>query len=140
RAGRGALTSVAVVERRLASILPQGRNRRLYLGISLIDATGSGAFAPITALYLTQVVGLPAVRVGLGLAVAGLVGMATTPVAGALVDRFDARTLTTAGFALSALGFAAYTGVHSFVAFLVVGSFIEIVETVARSARKMFAF
>ncbi|MBV8597799.1 MAG: MFS transporter, partial [Actinobacteria bacterium] len=125
---------------RLARILPPGRNRRLYLGITLIDATGSGAFGPITILYLTQVVGLAPVRVGVGLTVAGLFGMAAIPVAGALADRFDARALTAGGFALSAVGFAAYTGVHSFAAFLVVGSFIEIVEGTAKSARRMFAF
>lgn len=70
---------------RLARILPQSRRRRLYVGISLVDALGSGAFTPVSVLYLTQAVHLPAVRVGIGLTVVGLVGMAVTPVAGALL-------------------------------------------------------
>jgi MFS family permease len=121
-------------------ILPPGRDRRRYLAIAMVDALGSGTFAPVTILFLTQIVGLSPVRAGLGLAIAAAVGLAVTPVAGTLADRFDARTLTIAGFALSGLGFVAYAAVHSFAEFLVVGIAIEIVDSIARNSRKMLIF
>ena len=121
-------------------ILPPQRDRRLYLAIAMVDALGSGTFAPVTILFLTQIVGLSAVHAGVGLAIVAAAGFATTPVAGALADRFDARSLTTAGFALAGLGFVAYAGVRSFPAFIAVGIAIEIVETVASNARKMLIF
>ncbi|HVW88465.1 MAG TPA: MFS transporter [Gaiellaceae bacterium] len=115
-------------------------DRRRYLAIAMVDALGSGTFAPVTVLFLTQIVGLSAVRAGLGLAIVAAVGFATTPVAGALADRFDARTLTLAGFALAGLGFVAYATVHSFGEFVAVGIAIEVVETIASNARKMLIF
>ena len=121
-------------------LLPPGRDRRRYLAIAMVDALGSGTFAPVTVLFLTQIVGLSAVRAGLGLAIVAAVGFAMTPVAGALADRFDARTLTMAGFALAGLGFVAYAAVHSFAEFIVVGIAIEIVDTIASNARKMLIF
>ncbi|HVU76443.1 MAG TPA: MFS transporter [Gaiellaceae bacterium] len=121
-------------------LLPPGRDRRRYLAIAMVDALGSGTFAPVTILFLTQIVGLSPVKAGLGLAIAAAVGLATTPFAGSLADRFDARTLTMAGFALAGVGFVAYTAVHSFAGFLVAGVAIEIVDTIASNSRKMLIF
>jgi len=121
-------------------LLPPGRDRRLYLGLCVVDALGSGVFAPISVLYLTQVVGLPPVQVGLGLAVVGALDVVATPLAGALVDRVEARRVAAAGYALAGVGFVLYLAVHSFVTFLLVGALIEVAERAGRSGRRMVAF
>lgn len=122
------------------SLLPPGRDRRLYLGLTLVDALGSGVFTPVSVLYLTQVVGLSPARVGLGLALTGSLGFLVTPAAGAIVDRYDARLVVTFGFAVTAVGFVFYTGVRSFGAFLVVGSLITVFDGIGRSGRRIVAF
>jgi hypothetical protein len=121
-------------------LLPPGRDRRLYLGVCVVDALGSGVFTPISVLYLTQVVGLPAVQVGLGLALVGVLDIVATPLAGALVDRVDGRLAAAVGYALAGVGFVLYLGVHSFATFLLVGGLIEVAERVGRSGRRMLAF
>lgn len=121
-------------------LLPPGRDRRLYLGVCIVDALGSGVFTPISVLYLTQVVGLPAVQVGVGLALVGVLDVVVTPLAGALVDRVDGRLAAGLGYALAGVGFVLYLDVHSFATFLLVGGLIEIAERIGRSGRRMVAF
>jgi MFS family permease len=121
-------------------LLPPGRDRRLYLGVCVVDALGSGVFTPISVLYLTQVVGLPAVQVGVGLALVGILDVVATPLAGALVDRVDGRLAAGLGYALAGAGFVLYLAVHSFATFLLVGGLIEVAERVGRSGRRMVAF
>jgi hypothetical protein len=121
-------------------LLPPGRDRRLYLGVCIVDALGSGVFTPISVLYLTQVVGLPAVQVGVGLALVGILDVVATPLAGAFVDRIDGRLAAGLGYALAGVGFVFYLSVHSFATFLLVGGLIEVAERVGRSGRRMVAF
>jgi hypothetical protein len=90
-------------------------------------------------LFLTTIVGLSAVQVGVGLAVAGAVGLVATPVGGALADRYDPRILSATCFALAGAGFAVYPFVSSFAAFLVVASAIQGFERLERTGAKLIA-
>jgi hypothetical protein len=124
----------------LSRLLPASRVARRYVGISLIDATGSGAVAPITILYLTQIVGISAVHVGLALAITGAVGVVATSAAGSIVDRIDSRAVAAVSFAVCAVGFLLLTRVDSLISFLCVGTLIQLAERVAQASRKIVAF
>jgi MFS family permease len=128
------------VRARLARVLPAGRDRRRYVGISLIDATGTGAFAPLTILYLTQIVHIPAVHVGLAIAITGAVGIVATSAAGAIVDRTDSRIVAAVSFVVCGVGFLLLTRVDSLESFLLVGTLIQVAERLAQASRRMVAF
>ena len=119
--------------------IPRDRNQRLVLIAYLVNALGTGLFLPISVIYLTRIVGLPATRVGLGLTIAGLIAVVAGPCAGPLLDRFDARPVVVGCFAASALGFAAYLAVGSFAAFLAVAIVIQFASRMSRPAGKVLA-
>ncbi|MBP2040416.1 MFS transporter [Streptomyces avidinii] len=58
-----------------------------------LDRAGTGVWAASSVLYFTFVVGLDAGRLGLLLGAAGVAGIAGSPLAGHLADRFPVRTL-----------------------------------------------
>lgn len=119
--------------------ISRDRNQRLVLLAYLANALGTGLFLPISVIYLTRIVGLPATRVGLGLTIAGLIAVVAGPCAGPLLDRFDARAVVVGCFAASALGFAAYLAVGSFPAFLAVAIVIQFAARMSRPAGKVLA-
>ncbi|MGC5019642.1 MFS transporter [Micromonospora sp. DT47] len=100
-------------------IPPPGRLRTLALA-TLANTVGSGLWLTGAALYLTRDVGLSAASVGLGLTVAGLVGLTASVPLGALADRRDPRTLRALLQLLQAAVAASYLLVGSFPAFLAV--------------------
>ncbi|WP_327737017.1 MFS transporter [Streptomyces nojiriensis] len=72
---------------------PGGRDARIMLLTQALDRAGTGVWAASSVLYFTFVVGLDAGRLGLLLGVAGVAGIAGSPLAGHLADRFQVRTL-----------------------------------------------
>ncbi|MFI7111415.1 MFS transporter [Nonomuraea sp. NPDC050227] len=97
---------------------------RPFLVGMFVDALGNGLYVPLTLLFIHEVTGLPMTTVGLGVTVAAVVGLAANPVAGTLIDRFDARRVLIATYVLRAAAFAAYPLVDGFVALLVVAALI----------------
>jgi hypothetical protein len=118
-------------------LIPSTTTARRYVGISLVDAVGSGAWLPITILYLTRVVGLSAVSAGTAVGLAGILGIVAAPITGILVDAFDVRLVAAAGFLVAGAGFAVLTEVRSFFAFLVVGGAVSYAERTAATARRV---
>ncbi|GGR78345.1 MFS transporter [Streptomyces nojiriensis] len=72
---------------------PGGRDARIMLLTQALDRAGTGVWAASSVLYFTFVVGLDAGRLGLLLGAAGVAGIAGSPLAGHLADRFQVRTL-----------------------------------------------
>ncbi|MEY9870553.1 hypothetical protein ABH931_000007 [Streptacidiphilus sp. MAP12-33] len=72
---------------------PGGRDARIMLGAMLVDRTGTGVWAASSVLYFTFVSHLGARQIGLLLGVAGLAGIAGSPLAGWLAGRLPARGL-----------------------------------------------
>ncbi|MEU8326270.1 MFS transporter [Nonomuraea sp. NPDC048881] len=97
---------------------------RPFLVGMFVDALGNGLYVPLTLLFIHEVTGLPMTTVGLGVTVAAVVGLAANPVAGTLIDRFDARRVLIATYVLRAAAFAVYPLVDGFVALLVVAALI----------------
>ncbi|MFB7466812.1 MFS transporter [Streptomyces sp. NPDC056224] len=72
---------------------PGGRDARIMLLAQLLDRAGTGVWAASSVLYFTFVVGLDAGRLGLLVGAAGVAGIAGSPLAGHLADRFPVRSL-----------------------------------------------
>ncbi|MFJ7206881.1 MFS transporter [Streptomyces sp. NPDC098789] len=72
---------------------PGGRDARIMLFAQLLDRTGSGVWAASSVLYFTFVVGFDGRQLGLLLGVAGVAGIAGSPLAGRLAGRFSVRAL-----------------------------------------------
>jgi MFS family permease len=78
---------------------------------SLLFALGEGTFMTGSAVFFTQIVGLSAAQVGLGLTIAGAAAFLAAWPMGKLVDRFGPKRM----WALSATGQAAMFAVWPFV-------------------------
>ncbi|WP_063775064.1 MFS transporter [Streptacidiphilus anmyonensis] len=72
---------------------PGGRDARTMLLAQFVDRTGTGVWAASAVLYFTFVSRLDARQIGLLLGVAGIAGIAGSPLAGWLAGRFPARAL-----------------------------------------------
>ncbi|MGC4820275.1 MFS transporter [Micromonospora sp. DT63] len=105
--------------RGVSPLPPSGRLRTLSLA-TLANTVGSGLWLTGAAIYLTRDVGLSAAQVGVGLSVAGLVGLTASVPLGGLADRRDPRTLRAVLQVLQAVVAATYLLVGSFAVFLVV--------------------
>jgi MFS family permease len=116
------------------SFLPREANQRRVLAASFVDALGTGLFLPLTVAYLSRVVGLSPMQIGLGLAIAGFAAVAAAPVSGALVDRCDARAVVLGCFSISALGFLAYVAVDSFGSFVALAVALQLASRMERPA------
>src|SRR5687768_6787516 len=85
---------------------------------SLLFALGEGTFMTGSAVFFTQIVGLSAAQVGLGLTIAGVAAFLVAVPMGKLVDRFGPRRM----WALSALGqsslFAFWPFIDSFTGYV----------------------
>jgi len=78
---------------------------------SLLFALGEGTFMTGSAVFFTQIVGLTAAQVGLGLTFAGIAAFLAALPMGKLVDRFGPKRM----WAVSALGQAAMFAVWPFI-------------------------
>ncbi|MGK5445210.1 MFS transporter [Micromonospora sp. URMC 105] len=107
------------VRPRWSPLPPPGRLRTLALA-TLANTVGSGLWLAGAPLYLTRDVGLHPAAVGLGLTLAGLLGLTAAVPLGGLADRRDPRTLRALLQLLQAGVAGAYLLVGSFPAFLVV--------------------
>jgi MFS family permease len=126
---------------RLAAMLavPRDRDARIFAVAAVVDALGNAMFLPVSALFFVNVVGLPVTRVGLGLSIAGVVGMLGPLLSGPPVDALGARrvVLTLCGF--RALAYACYPLVRGFWPFVALVSVTAVVDHMARPALQAMA-
>ncbi len=78
---------------------------------SLLFALGEGTFMTGSAVFFTQIVGLSAAQVGLGLTIAGIASFVAAYPMGRLVDRLGAKRM----WSVSAMGQAALFSVWPFI-------------------------
>jgi MFS family permease len=101
---------------------------------SLLFALGEGTFMTGSAVFFTQVVGLSAAQVGLGLTIAGVASFVAALPAGKMVDRYGPKRM----WALSATGqaslFAFWPFIDSFTGYVAMAVTMEVVGSLGGSA------
>jgi MFS family permease len=107
---------------------------------SVLSAFGDGVFLTGSAVFFTQIVGLSAARVGLGLTIAGVVTFAAAVPLGRLSDRFGAKRVWAICSLVEAVVYLAWLAVGGMVAFVAVLVALELVSTASRAARNAYRF
>src|SRR3954465_16066479 len=115
-------------------IPPTPLSRRLATQ-SLLFATAEGTFLTGSAVFFTQVVGLRAAQVGLGLTVAGVVSFLVAYPAGKLTDRFGPKRMWAVGALVTAMMFAAWPFIDNFTGYVTMVVCFEIVENAGGAGR-----
>lgn len=116
-------------------LLPDSPLARALSFQSILSAAGEGAFLTGNAVFFTQVVGLTAAQVGLGLTLAGVVTFVVAVPLGRLSDRVGAKRLWALSALAQALLYLLWPLAASFATFLAVTVVLELAVTSSRSAR-----
>ncbi len=101
----------------LERILPPTPLARKLSAQSILYATGGGVFITGSAVFFTQIVGLSATQVGVGLSISGVVVFLLAVPMGKVADRVGPRRMWALGAFLEAATFLCYPLVHGFWAF-----------------------
>ena len=109
-----------------ASLAPRTSAGRRLAVAALIDSLGSSMFLSGSAIYFTRILGLSPTEVGLGLSIAGLVGLLGSVPIGMLGDRFGPGRVYVAIQVWRALAYAAYALAGGFTSFVAIASAIEL--------------
>jgi MFS family permease len=126
-------------ERLLRLAGPTSLVRRLSVQ-SVLSAFGDGVFLTGSAVFFTQIVGLSAAQVGLGLSIAGVATFALAVPLGKLSDRYGAKRVWALASLLEALLYLVWLAIGGMVAFVVMMIGLELVATASRSARNAYRF
>ncbi len=126
------MTDVHPLLARLLPTSPLGRSLSLQ---AILSAAGEGAFITGSAVFFTQVVGLSAAQVGLGLTLGGIVTFLVAIPLGRLTDRVGPKRMWWL-MALAQAGlYLLWPLVTGFASFLAVTVALEMVVVAARSGR-----
>ncbi len=120
---------------KLAALLPPPGAARPLTTSSLINTIGSGLYLPSSALFFTQVAGLPISQVALGLGVAGVVSLCGGVPLGKLADTYGPRRVYAVLLLVQALAMTAFTWVNSFVPFLLTAGVYLLADQGSAAAR-----
>src|SRR5215218_3880664 len=118
-------------------IPPTPLSRRLAMQ-SMLFSTGEGAFNTGSAVFLTQVVGMSAAKVGLAITITGVAEFLFAYPAGRVVDRFGPKRI----WALTTFGragcFVALPFVGSFDEYLLVGLLFALTGSAGHSSYQSY--
>ena len=119
----------------LDRVLPlQGAERTLAIG-TLVNTLGNGMFVTVSAIYFTQVVGLPAVQVGLGLTIAGAAGLLVGVPMGHVADLRGPREMLVLLTGLLGIAVLGYLLVATFLGFVAVAVVVALLDRAGGAAR-----
>ncbi|MFJ1566881.1 MFS transporter [Streptomyces erythrochromogenes] len=118
---------------------PGGRDARIMLLAQLLDRAGTGVWAAACVLYFTFVIGLDAGRVGILLGASGVAGIAGSPLAGHLADRFPVRSLLIGAHLLRLVTLCLLLVVSDFALLLPVVAVTHLGDRAAKTLEMLFA-
>ncbi|MFD7624842.1 MFS transporter [Streptomyces sp. NPDC059851] len=118
---------------------PGGRDARIMLFGQLLDRTGTGLWAASSVLFFTFVVGLDAGRLGLLLGAGALAGIAGSPLAGHLADRFPLRPLLISCHLLRLAALCTLLVVSRFDVLVLVVALTHLGDRAAKTLEMLFA-
>jgi MFS family permease len=107
---------------------------------SVLSAFGDGVFLTGSAVFFTQIVGLSAAQVGLGLSIAGAMTFFLAVPLGKLGDRYGAKRVSPTSSLIASLLYLVWLAVGSMTAFVAMLVVLELVVTTSRSARNAYRF
>ncbi|HWS33035.1 MAG TPA: MFS transporter [Actinoplanes sp.] len=105
---------------------------------SLLFALGDGAFMTGSAVFFTQIVGLSAAQVGLGLTCAGIAGFLAAVPMGKLVDRYGPKRMWAVSAAGQAAMFAVWPFIDDFRGYLLMAIVMEIIQALGHAAHNAY--
>ncbi|MDQ6642435.1 MAG: MFS transporter, partial [Actinomycetota bacterium] len=103
--------------RLLRRLLPPTPLARKLSAQSILFAVGEGVFITGNAVFFTQIVGLSAAQVGLGLSISGVVVFGLSVPMGKLADRVGPKRMWALSALLEACLYLAYPWIRGFVMF-----------------------
>lgn len=124
----------------LAKVLSDDPLIRAMSYQSVLSAFGEGAFLTGSAVYFTQIVGLSAAQVGLGLTIGGVATFLLSVPLGKAADRVGTRRTWVIGSLLEAVLFASWLVVDGFAAYVAVTIALELAQTWMRAGRNAYRF
>jgi MFS family permease len=107
---------------------------------SVLSAFGDGVFLTGSAVFFTQIVGLSAAQVGLGLTIAGVVTFLVAVPLGKLSDRFGAKRVWAISSLIEAVLYLGWLAAGGMVGFVTVMVAVQVVSTASRAARNAYRF
>ena len=105
---------------------------------SLLFALGEGTFLTGSAVFFTQIVGLSAAQVGLGLTLAGIAAFLAAVPMGKLVDRFGPKRMWTVSSAGQAAMFALWPFITDFRGYVAMAVVMEAVGALGGAAHSAY--
>ncbi|MFE5676651.1 MFS transporter [Streptomyces erythrochromogenes] len=118
---------------------PGGRDARIMLLAQALDRAGTGVWAAASVLYFTFVLGLDAGQVGILLGASGVAGIAGSPLAGHLADRFPVRSLLIGAHLLRLVTLCLLLVVTDFALLLPVVAVTHLGDRAAKTLEMLFA-
>ncbi|MFI8452426.1 MFS transporter [Streptomyces erythrochromogenes] len=118
---------------------PGGRDARIMLLAQALDRAGTGVWAAACVLYFTFVIGLDAGQVGILLGASGVAGIAGSPLAGHLADRFPVRSLLIGAHLLRLVALCLLLVVTDFALLLPVVAVTHLGDRAAKTLEMLFA-
>lgn len=120
---------------RLRRVIPEEPALRRLAAVTVVNTFGNGLFMTLGALYLTRMVGLSVAQVGLGLTVAGGLGVVGGIPFGQLADRVGHLRLLIVLVLAEAVGTACVTLIDSFATLLVVAGLTTLADRASSAVR-----
>ncbi|MFH8627376.1 MFS transporter [Streptomyces vietnamensis] len=119
---------------RISGLSRSSGPQRALIVSTFVSRVGNGLFNTAAVLYFTLVVHLPAAQVGVGLTVAGLVGLLAGIPAGNLADRYGPRTVSLVAHTLQAVTMAAFVLIDDWVTFTIIATLDRLAATAGGAA------
>ena len=107
---------------------------------SVLSAFGDGVFLTGSAVFFTQIVGLSAAQVGLGLSLSGLATFVLAVPLGKLSDRYGAKRVWALSSFVEALLYVVWLAVGDMTSFIAMMIGLGLVQTASRSSRNAYRF